>query len=308
MQAIKAFVPTMLGGAADLVESTKTELRDAGVFSATHAGRNIAFGIREHGMGSIVNGLALHGGIVKPYGSTFLVFSDYMRPAVRLSALMHAAGDLGVDARLDRRSARTGRRTSRSSTTRRCARSRISGSSGPGTRTRPPSPGRSRSTARTGRWRFRSRVRSADARPLRPRRRLGRRAGCLRALGVGRARSDPDRTGSEVSLALDAGRRIAAENGTAVRVVSMPCWELFEQQPQSYRDEVLPPEVRARLCVEAGVAQGWERWVGDQGDSLALDRYGASAPGPIVWPSSATPSTTWSPRATAVLERTKQHV
>src|SRR5205085_3008470 len=89
MQAFKSFVPTMVGGAADLVESTKTEFEGGGVFSSAHAGRNIAFGIREHGMGSIVNGLALHGGIVKPYGSTFLVFSDYMRPAVRLSALTH---------------------------------------------------------------------------------------------------------------------------------------------------------------------------------------------------------------------------
>ena len=108
MQALKPFTPTMVGGAADLVESTKTEFEGGGVFSATHAGRNIAFGIREHGMGSIVNGLALHGGIVKPYGSTFFVFSDYMRPAVRLSALMALPGRLGLDARLDRRSARTG--------------------------------------------------------------------------------------------------------------------------------------------------------------------------------------------------------
>ena len=87
MDAIKHFTPTMIGGAADLVESTKTEFKGGGVFSATHAGRNIAFGIREHAMGSIVNGIALHGGMVKPYGSTFLIFSDYMRPAVRLSAL-----------------------------------------------------------------------------------------------------------------------------------------------------------------------------------------------------------------------------
>ena len=87
MEAIKHFTPTMIGGAADLVESTKTEFKGGGVFAATHAGRNIAFGIREHAMGSIVNGIALHGGMVKPYGSTFLIFSDYMRPAVRLSAL-----------------------------------------------------------------------------------------------------------------------------------------------------------------------------------------------------------------------------
>ena len=89
MQALKPFTPTMVGGSADLVESTKTEFVGGGLFSATHAGRNIAFGIREHAMGSIVNGISLHGGMLKPYGATFFVFSDYMRPAVRLSALGH---------------------------------------------------------------------------------------------------------------------------------------------------------------------------------------------------------------------------
>ena len=155
MQALKPFVPTMLGGAADLVESTKTELEGGGVFSATHAGRNIAFGIREHGMGSIVNGLALHGGIVKPYGSTFLVFSDYMRPAVRLSALMHAAGRLGVDARLGR--ARRGRPDAPAGRALRGAARDPEPLVHPSrpTPTRPPTPGRSRSTARTGRSRFR---------------------------------------------------------------------------------------------------------------------------------------------------------
>ena len=117
----------MIGGAADLVESTKTELEGGGVFSAGHAGRNIAFGIREHAMGSIVNGIALDPAMLKPFGSTFLIFSDYMRPAVRLSALMGLETAVGVDARLGRRSARTGRRTSRSSTTWRCGRSRTSG-------------------------------------------------------------------------------------------------------------------------------------------------------------------------------------
>ena len=123
---------------------------------------------------------------------------------------------------------------------------------------------------------------------------------------------DPDliliATGSEVPLALEAGQKIAADNGTNVRVVSMPCWELFEQQPQSYRDEVLPPEVRARLSVEAGVAQGWERWVGDQGDSLALDRFGASAPGPTVMAELGYTVDNVIARATAVLERNKTHV
>ena len=117
----------MIGGAADLVESTKTVFEGAGEFSRVHAGRNVPFGIREHAMGAIVNGAAAHGGIVKPYGSTFLIFSDYMRASVRLSALMGLPVRVGVDARLGRRSARTARPTSRSSTTRRCARSRTCG-------------------------------------------------------------------------------------------------------------------------------------------------------------------------------------
>ena len=102
MQAFKDAVPTMIGGAADLVESTKTEFEGGGLFSDRWAGRNIAFGIREHAMGSIVNGIAVHGGCVKPYGSTFLIFSDYMRPAVRLVGADGAAGRLGLDARLGR--------------------------------------------------------------------------------------------------------------------------------------------------------------------------------------------------------------
>ena len=118
---------------------------------------------------------------------------------------------------------------------------------------------------------------------------------------------DPDlillATGSEVALALEAGQRIAAENGNGVRVVSMPCWELFEEQPQSYRDEVLPPDVRARLSIEPGVAQGWSRWVGDRGDSLSIERFGASAPGTTVLEELGFTTDNVIARATALLER-----
>jgi transketolase len=282
MQAIKPFAPTMVGGAGDLVESTKTEFEGGGVFSSMHAGRNIAFGIREHAMGSIVNGIAVHGGMVKPYGSTFLIFSDYMRPAVRLSALTeldvvwawtHDSIGLGED--------------------------------GP---THQPVEHYMALRAIPNLW-F---VRPADANetayawkvalereggpvalsltrqkvPTLDRSEVASAAGLERGAYVLWDSGDPDliliATGSEVALALEAGRRIAGENGTGVRVVSMPCWELFEEQPADYRDEVLPPEVKARLSVEAGVALGWERWVGDRGDSLALDRFGASAPGQTV--------------------------
>ena len=285
MQAFAPFTPTMIGGAADLVESTKTEFEGGGLFSATHSGRNIPFGIREHAMGSIVNGIQLHGGMVKPYGSTFLIFSDYMRGAVRISALTHAEvvwvwthDSIGL------------------------------GEDGP---THQPVEHYMALRAIPNLW-F---IRPADANetsyawkvalereggpvalaltrqkvPTFDRSEVASAAGVERGAYVlweaEGANGEPDliliATGSEVSLALDAARRLAGE-GTAARVVSMPCWELFEAQPAEYRDEVLPPEVKARLAVEAGVALGWKQWVGDAGDSVSLDRFGASAPGGTV--------------------------
>ncbi len=283
MQAFKNYVPTMVGGAADLVESTKTEFVGGGLFSATHAGRNIAFGIREHAMGSIVNGIGVHGGMVKPYGSTFLIFSDYMRPAVRLSALMrlpvvwvwtHDSVGLGED--------------------------------GP---THQPVEHYMALRAIPNLW-F---VRPADANETayawkaaleredgpvalslsRQKLPVLDRGEAAAASGLERGAytlwepddSLPDMiliaTGSEVALALEVARKLQ-EEGTSARVVSMPCWELFERQPTEYRDEVLPPDVKARLAIEAGVALGWERWVGDAGGSISLDRFGASAPGTTV--------------------------
>jgi transketolase len=285
MQAFERFTPTMVGGAADLVESTKTEFEGGGLFAPVHAGRNIPFGIREHAMGAIVNGLFLHGGMVKPYGSTFLIFSDYMRPAVRLSALTHAEvvwvwthDSIGL------------------------------GEDGP---THQPVEHYMALRAIPNLW-F---IRPADANetahawkvalereggpvalaltrqkvPTLDRAEVASAAGVERGAYVlwepEAANGEPDlillATGSEVSLALEAARRLA-DDGTAARVVSMPCWELFEAQPSEYRDEVLPPEVKARLAVEAGVALGWKQWVGDAGDSVSIDRFGASAPGGTV--------------------------
>jgi len=282
MQAFRHAVPTMIGGAADLAESTYTELEGGGLFGARWSGRNIAFGVREHAMGAIVNGLALHGGIVKPYGSTFLVFSDYMRPAVRLSALMelpvvwvwtHDSIGLGED--------------------------------GP---THQPVETYAALRAIPHLW-F---IRPADANetavawkvalerpdgpvalslsrqavPTLDRTEVAPASGLERGAYVLWESGPPDliliATGAEVGLVLDAGKRIVRERGAHVRVVSMPCWELFERQEPGYRDEVLPPAVHARLSVEPGVALGWERWVGDRGDSIALDRFGASAPGETV--------------------------
>jgi transketolase len=279
MQAFKHAVPTMVGGAADLVESTKTEFEGGGVFSATHAGRNIAFGIREHAMGSIVNGIAVHGQMAKPYGSTFLIFSDYMRPAVRLSALMsldtvwvwtHDSVGLGEDG-----------------PTHQPVEHHMS------LRAIPNlwyvRPGDANETAYA--WKVALERRggpvalalSREKVPTLDRAELGAAAGVERgAYTLWESNGEPDLiligTGAQLALALEAGRKLA-EDGTKVRVVSMPCWELFRLQPHDYRDEVLPPDVRARLSVEAGISLGWKEWVGDAGDSVAVDRFGASAPG-----------------------------
>ena len=281
MAAFAEYAPTMIGGAADLVESTKTVFEGAGEFSRVHAGRNVPFGIREHAMGAIVNGAAAHGGIVKPYGSTFLMFSDYMRPSVRLSALMelpvvwvwtHDSVGLGED--------------------------------GP---THQPvehyaalrviphlwviRPGDANETAEA--WRVALEREDGPVALLLSRQSVG----TLDRAGLGAA-SELERggyvlwdsgeshapklvliaTGAEVPLTLQAARQLAGE-GTSVRVVSMPCVELFEVQSQEYRDGVLPPALTARLAVEPGASMSWWKWVGTEGDVLGIDRFGASAPG-----------------------------
>jgi transketolase len=302
MQAFKHATPTMVGGAADLVESTKTEFEGGGLFSAQWSGRNIAFGIREHAMGSIVNGLALHGGMVKPYGSTFLIFSDYMRPAVRLSALMglpvvwvwtHDSVALGEDgpthqpveiyAALRAIPHLWFVRPADANETAVAWKVALERADGP-----------------VALSLSRQKVPTLDRSEVAPASGLERGAYTLWESAA------PEliliATGAEVGLALDAGRRIA-EAGTQVRVVSMPCWELFEAQDSEYRDEVLPPDVRARLSVEPGVEQGWKRWVGDRGDSIALDRFGASAPGTTVLERLGFNVENVVARATALLER-----
>jgi transketolase len=304
MQAFKPFTPTMIGGAADLVESTKTEFEGAGLFSALHSGRNIPFGIREHAMGSIVNGLALHGGMVKPYGSTFLIFSDYMRPAVRLSALMelpvvwvwtHDSVGLGEDGP-------THQPVEIYAALRAIPKLWF---------VRPADANETAVAWKVARERDDGPVALSLSRPKVPtldRAELAPAAGLERgAYTLWESGGSPDliliATGAEVGLALEAGRRIANDEGTEVRVVSMPCWELFEGQDAAYRDEVLPPGVGARLSIEPGVALGWKQWVGDRGDSIALDRFGASAPGTTVLERLGFNVDNVVARATALLER-----
>jgi transketolase len=282
MQAFKDAVPTMIGGAADLVESTKTEFVGAGLFSADWAGRNVAFGIREHAMGSIVNGIGVHGGCVKPYGSTFLIFSDYMRPAVRLSALMklpvvwawtHDSVGLGEDGP-------THQPVETYAALRAIPNLWFMRPGDPNETAYAWKAALERSDGPVALSLSREKVAVLDRSDLAP------ASGVEKGAYVLWDSSDAPEliligTGAQLGLALDAGRKIAAD-GTAVRVVSMPCWELFEEQPQAYRDEVLPPDVKARLSVEAGVSLGWSRWVGDHGDSVSIEHFGASAPGTTV--------------------------
>ena len=283
MEAFKRFTPTMIGGAADLVESTKTEFKGGGIFSAPHAGRNIAFGIREHAMGSIVNGLALHGGMVKPYGSTFLIFSDYMRPAVRLSALSrlpvvwawtHDSVGLGEDGP-------THQPVEHYAALRAIPNFWF---------IRPAD-----ATETVGAWKVALEredgpVGLALSRQKLPTLEETHRDGVaprrVRALGVAEANGAPDvillATGSEVHVALEAAKQLDGQ-GIHARVVSMPCWELFAAQPSDYRDEVLPPDVEARDCRSRRESRSaGSRWVGDEGDSISIEHFGASAPGGTV--------------------------
>jgi transketolase len=303
MHAFKDAGPTRIGGAADLVESTYTEFEGGGLFSSQWAGRNIAFGIREHAMGSIVNGIGVHGGCVKPYGSTFLIFSDYMRPAVRLSALMklpvvwawtHDSVGLGEDGPTHQPVETYAAlraipflwfvRPADANETAYAWKVALERQDGP-----------------VALSMSRQKVPTLDRSDLAPASGVERGAYVLWQSG-----DSPDliliATGSEVALTLEAGRKIAAE-GAAVRVVSMPCWELFEEQPADYRDEVLPPDVKARLSVEAGVAMGWSKWVGDRGDSISIEHFGASAPGNVVLEKFGYNVENVVMRATALLQR-----
>jgi transketolase len=281
MDAFKDHAPTMVGGAADLVNSTSTQFSYGGMFSSTHAGRNIAWGVREHGMGSAVNGICVHGGMVRPYGSTFLIFSDYMRPAVRLSALMgipvawvytHDSVGLGEDGP-------THQPVEHYMALRAIPNMTV---------IRPADPNETSMA-----WRSTLEAEGPVAMLLTrqnvpvldPDATRGALRGAYVLADAGEAGGDPDAiligTGSEVAVALQA-RELLVQRGVAARVVSMPSWEIFDAQDQEYRDSVLPPSVETRVSVEAGVTLGWERYVGFKGASIGINRFGASAPGETV--------------------------
>ncbi len=278
LNALAPVLPTLIGGSADLAPSNVTLLRGFADFQReSPAGRNLRFGVREHAMGGILNGLALHGSVL-PYGGTFLVFSDYMRPSVRLAAMMH----LPVVYVWTHDSVWIGEDGPTHQPVEQLAALRAI----PNLVVIRPADANETAAA----WRVALERRGGPTALALTRQKLPVLAEAARDPAEAVARGAyvladtpgiPDvlliASGSEVHLAL-AARELLAEKGVAARVVSMPSWELFDAQPASYREAVLPPQVTARLAIEAGATQGWDKYVGPAGDVVGLDRFGASAP------------------------------
>lgn len=279
LNALAEQIPELIGGSADLTPSNKTWIDGAPAFQpGNYKGRNFHFGVREHAMGAIINAMAVHRGVI-PYGGTFLVFSDYLRPALRLAALSHYPSiwvfthdSIGV------------------------------GEDGP---THQPvehvtalraipnlvvlRPGDANEVREA--WKIaigrregptvlifsRQNVPTLDRSKFAPASGTNRGAYILAELGEGEPELVLMASGTELDLIVAAGNQLAAK-GKNVRLVSFPSWELFTMQDESYRNQVLPPHLKVRLAVEAGITLGWERWVGDQGAVIGVDRFGASAP------------------------------
>ena len=280
LNAIAEKLPTLIGGSADLAPSNKTYMNAYPEFQkGAYHGRNIRFGVREHAMGAILSGMFLHNGL-RPYGGTFLVFADYMRPAIRVASLMNlpiiyvfthdsiAVGEDGPThqpveqlAGLRAIPGLTVIRPADASETEQAWRQAVKNTRGPV-----------------------ALILSRQKLPVLPPNSMenGLADG---AYILTDCKGKPDiiliATGSEVHITLEAQKRLAQEN-VAVRVVSMPSWELFEQTPQEYKDRVLLPDVGVRLAIEAGSPMGWERYVGNNGDIIGIKDFGASAPGGTV--------------------------
>jgi transketolase len=279
INALAAKIPELVGGSADLAPSTKTWIDSSPAFQPDcREGRNFNFGVREHGMGSIVNGMTYHGGVI-PFGSTFLVFADYMRPPIRLSALSHLGSiwvythdsiGVGEDGPTHQPIEQVAslRAIPNLIVLRPCDANEVreSWKVAIENRHRPSALILSRQNIAT-----------LDRTIYAPAENLRKGAYVLADLGEGKPQAILMATGSEVPLMIKAGQSLAAQ-GIGVRLVSFPSWELFADQDQAYRDSVLLPDVTARVAVEAGVTMGWERWVGSQGKVLGIDHYGASAP------------------------------
>jgi len=277
LNALAAKLPELLGGSADLAPSNKTWLDGLPAFEKeTPEGRNFHFGVREHAMGAILNGLALHGGVI-PYGGTFLVFSDYMRGSIRVAALSHVPviyvfthDSIGVGedgpthqpvehvAALRAIPNLTVIRPCDANETIEAWKTAIENRTGP-----------------TALILTRQNLPTLDRSIYEDAGELIKGAYVLTDIGKGIPELILMASGSEVNLVVEAGLRLAAE-GVAVRIVSFPSWELFASQPQEYREAVLSPAIPRRLAVEAGISQGWERWVGDEGAVISLEHFGAS--------------------------------
>jgi len=290
INALAPHLPMLIGGSADLGVSNNTDIKGGGDFEAgSYDGRILHFGVREHAMGSTLTGISLNGGLI-PFGGTFLTFSDYMRPAIRLAALSevqviyvftHDSIGLGEDGP-------THQPIEHLAALRAIPNLFV---------IRPADPAEVSEA-----WRLAILRRHAPTALALTRQKVGLidrtlygSAEGLRRGGYILAEAEWNRlsslspqipqlillaTGSEVSLALEAREKLQAE-GIPTRVVSLPCWELFEEQSEDYRNEVVLPGVTARLGIEAGVCQGWDRYVGTRGDVVCLNRFGASAPGDV---------------------------
>lgn len=283
VNAIADTIPALIGGSADLGPSNNTTLTAyPGLSSQQYDGRNMHYGVREHAMGALMNGMALHGGII-PYGGTFLVFSDYVRPAIRLSALMeqrviyvftHDSIGLGEDGPTHQ-------------PVEHLAALRVI----PNLLVFRPAD----ATETVIAWKVALERKDGPTALALSRQGLpiiDRKQGPAADLTAKGAyivseasKSEPDlillATGSEVSLALKAQKELEAKD-IGTRVVSMPCWELFDQQPQAYKEEVLPPTIKARLAIEAASSFGWHKYVGDHGGIIGIETFGASAPEKII--------------------------
>ena len=281
LNALAEVLPNLIGGSADLAGSNNTMLNGVGNQSPTEpAGRNVFYGVREHAMGGVLNGMARHGGVL-PYAGTFLTFSDYMRPAIRLAALMqcdvayvftHDSIGLGEDG-----------------PTHQPVEHLASLRAMPGLSVLRPADANETAAA----WAVALENQGPAALALTrqkvpvittPEQALEgvRRGAYVLSDCQGEPRALLLATGSEVSIALEAQAALA-EKGVSSRVISMPSWDRFEAQPASYRESVLPPSVRVRVAVEAASSFGWHRWVGEAGDIVSVDRFGASAPYAVVY-------------------------
>jgi transketolase len=279
-----AKIPELIGGSADLAPSNNTNMSGLGDYQKeTPGGRNMHFGVREHGMGGIVNGMAYHGGL-RPFGATFLVFADYMRGALRLSALSHLPSiwifthdSIGVG---------------EDGPTHQPVEHVTSLRTIPNLVTIRPCDGNetvyawrvalARANGPTALILTRQNLPTLDRKIYADAALLEKGAYVLADMGDNEPELILMASGSEVALIMEAGVRLAAE-GVNMRLVSVPSWELFKAQDVSYRDAVLPPSVKARVAVEAGIGMGWEKFVGDSGVIISLEHYGASAPAGILF-------------------------